>query len=218
MKSVVNNPVLLVNANWQGIGTTDVQSALSDMNSLNFPKWAFKIEYHTSFAGVPDFNEVLEIYPVPWDQWVELEPRPFDKIIRSQRMAIRAPTVVIARTYAELPVKTIRATKRNLMERYKNKCYWTGEELSFKEATIEHIISQDVCKRTGQVEHMNSWPNLAPARKDINFLKGNMSPEEFTKKHGYRPQYKLSQPAPVRSHLLVNAVHADWKYFLTGKS
>jgi 5-methylcytosine-specific restriction endonuclease McrA len=210
----IHQPVLLLNAAWQPLGTVPLFKALADMNSIRSPKLALKIEYFKDEKGAYHLDQPTEIIPLRWDEWITLSPREFDEeSVRTPNMEIRVPTVVITKTYNKIPKKMFRPTKRNLYEKYKGVCYWTGEKLSFSEMTIEHVVSKDEWRQKSLDGSPNTWKNLAPAHPKVNHLKGNMSPEEFQKKHGYKPQYKLEEPKPIPASILIRAIKPDWAIF-----
>jgi hypothetical protein len=211
----LNQQVLVLNAAWQAIGTTPLCTALSDMNSSKSPKLAIKIEYFKDEEGNYHLDKPTEIIPLGWDEWITLSPREFDvDVVRTPRLEIRVPTVVITKTYSLMPKKTFKPTSRNVYNMYNGICYWSGEKLSFHDASIEHIISKDEWKKKNLPGSPNTWKNLAPAKKKINHLKDNMNPKDFEKKYGYKPQYKLKEPKEVPASILIKALQPDWSIFV----
>lgn len=212
--NISKKSVLVLNANWQAINVVSIETALGDMNSRQNPKVALKIEY-AKVNNEWDFSAQTEITPLNFDEWTAISPRDFDtESIRTSNLVLRVPTVIITKSFNKVPKKTFSPTLKNLFERYGGKCYWTGKDLSLKGSNIEHVISKDEWKKKGKQGSPNSWSNLAPSDPAVNSLKGNMSPEEFTAKHGYKPQYKLSEPKPVPASVLIKEMYPDWAPFL----
>lgn len=211
----INQPVLVLNAGWMPIGTTQLFTALSDMNSSKSPKLALKIEYFKDEEGSYHLDKPTEILPLYWDEWITLSPREIDmESVRTPNLEIRVPTVVITKSFDKMPKKTFKPTKRNLYAQYGGICYWTGKKMSLNEMNREHVISRDEWRKRGLPGSPDNWKNLAPTDPKINHLKGNMSPKEFQKKYGYKPQYELKEPKEVPASILIQALQPDWSIFV----
>lgn len=199
----INRPVLLLNACWQAIDTITLKKAMEDMNSSRTPKLALKIEYQRTDNGF-DFTKPTEIIPLKWGEWITLSSREYDEdCIRTPNLEIRIPTVLIAPKYQKIPKKTFRPTKRNLYDKYGGKCVWTGEQISYSSASIEHMTPKS---RGGK----NTWENLAIASPKMNHKKADRTVEEF----GIEPKYKLVSPKPVPVSVLIRAINPDWAIFV----
>jgi len=217
MSNVLHKKVLVLNANWAPIGFCSVQTALQDMNSSKTPKLAIKVEYYKDDNGSYHFDMPIEMIPLRWDEWVELSPREVDVgKIRTSKLEIRVPTVLIAPKYKKIPFKKFRPTKSNLGDHYNYQCYYSGRKLSPKEMNVEHVISRDEWRRRGLPGSPNTWQNLAPCDVKLNHKKSNLTLKEFEEKFGYKPQYKLSEPPPVA--IAINSgmmdENSDWKFFI----
>lgn len=199
----------MLNASWLPVGVSPVKKVLEDMNSSRSPKKALKIEYFQHPNGDIDYNNPIEIIPLPWDEWVTLAPRSFDEdSIRTIKMEIRVPTVaIVGSNYNKLPIKTFRPTKRNVYEKYEGRDYWTGEKISYHEATLDHVQPKS---KGGN----NTWENLAITKGKINRLKDRMDPKVFEAEYGYKPHYKLKAPPPMTAHILIKTLNPDWAIFL----
>ena len=206
MSRILNQRVLVLNAGWLAIGFRPLKKVIEDMNSSRSPKKALKIEYGLTPSGEPDYDNITEMLPLGWDDWVTLLPRHFDEdVIRSARMEVRIPTVVIAPNYNKVPIKRFRATKRNIYERYGGKCAYTGRALSYKEATLDHVNPRS---RGGG----NTWQNLVLSDGPVNRKKADRTPQEA----GMKLLYKPSEPSPVPMQVLIReALHPDWRPFMT---
>ena len=210
MKSIINDKVLCLNNVWQAIGFCSVKKALEDMNSCKSPKKALKVEFWESSDGVFDFEQVVEMTPLAFEEWVNLPLRKYDpdSCVRTCKLEIRAPRIVISPFYNKMPIKTFRPTKRNLYDRYGGKCIWTGETLSYKDSTIEHMQPRS---KGGK----NSWPNLGLAKARINRLKSDRTVEQFEKEEGFKQKYKLTEPPPIAASVLIKeAIYEEWRPFL----
>lgn len=211
----INQPVLILNSSWLPIGTAPLHKVLADMNSFKSPKMSLKIEYFKDESGNYHLDKPTEIIPLKWEEWVSLSPRELDaESVRTPNLEIRVPTVAITKSYNKMPKKTFKPTKKNLFNQYDGICYWTGKKLSYSEMTIEHIVSKDEWFKSKRDGSPNNWNNLAPADPKVNHLKANMCPKEFERKFGYTPQYKLKEPKPVPTTVLLQALKPDWAIFV----
>lgn len=208
MSDIMNKPITLcLNANWMPIRTANVREAILAMNSQSGDGGAYAgldIQYKENADGTFDFSEPLAMIPTKWEEWIQLPVRPFDEVIHSARLAIRAPTVVIAVNYAKMPNKAFRPSKKTIYERDKGVCQYTGQKLSYKEATLDHVHPKS---KGGK----DTFENLVLAAPKVNHGKGNKSNQEA----GLKLLKKPTAPAPVPAMALITeARHADWKWFI----
>ena len=107
-----------------------------------------------------------------WEEWVEKsmneDTGPF---IRSPRIRVKVPDVILLATYNKIPRINVKLTRRNLFIRDKCHCQYSGERLSLSEATIDHVIPRS---KGGK----NTWENLVICSLDVNVKKGNRTPQE----------------------------------------
>lgn len=199
-------PVLKVNRAWMAIGVCTVKDAFIAMNSGDdFLKAAYGFDIQYDFSGGEyDLSKPVYINPIPWDKWVQLPIRPFDRFISTVKMQIRAPTVIIAQNFNKMPQRILRLNKSNLFIRDEGICGYTGKKLSHKSATIDHIMP---LSRGGK----DSWENAVLCDKDVNMKKGNKTPKEAGLTLRKQPRAPL--PIPFVS-LIKEAKHADWSIFL----
>lgn len=180
------------------------------MNSSKTPKKAIKMEFFQLPDGSYDLNAPTEFLALDWVDWINIPLRPYDpeSSVRTAKLEIRAPQVVICSKYNKVPPKTFRPTKKNLYERYGGRCIWTGEIVPYKQATIEHMHPRS---KGGK----NTWKNLAIAAPKLNRKKSDKSVEEFVSETGMKPKYKLSEPPATSVALLIKeALHPEWRPFL----
>lgn len=203
-KSPIYQNVLVLNAHWIPVNICSVKKALEDMNSSRNPKKALVIEYLQKDDGSYDFSTASEIYPVGWEDWTQLAPRPYDEnYIQTVKLKIRVPRVIIASNYREIPIKTFRPTKQTLFSLQKGKCAYTGQETPYNQMNIDHVVPKS---RGGN----NHFENLVLCQKDINLYKGDRTPEEA----GLKLVLRNKQPRPVPFQVTIHAMFQDWKMFL----
>jgi len=116
------------------------------------------------------------------------------------------PSALVLDSYVNIPYFKIRSTRRNVFRRDGLTCQYTGEKLTFKEATIDHIIPQS---RGGG----NTWENMVTCGRMVNQRKGDRTPKEAG--------MKLIKPPgrPTRAELVINSFQDmhQWKRFLPNK-
>lgn len=210
MQSILDKPIVLcLNAGWSPIRTGSVREAILAMNSTGAgdkdrAAVGLSIEYRENPDGTFDFSEPAAMIPVPWKDWIHLPIRPYDEVIHTARLEIRAPTVVIAQHYAKMPNKTFRPSKKTIYERDKGLCQYTGVPVSYAKATLDHVHPKS---KGGK----DTFENLVLCAPDVNHAKGNKSNKEA----GLTLRRKPVAPLPVPAAALIReARHADWQWFL----
>jgi 5-methylcytosine-specific restriction endonuclease McrA len=149
-----------------------------------------------------------------WKEWKQKNAerqasgvvRPWDLVIHTSKMAIRVPTVVITKNYNKMPMKRYRGkpTKEALFYRDNGKDIYTGEELDYDEATIDHIFP---ISRGGK----DIFENTGLTSKNINNKKGNRLNHEV----GLKPRFRPTAPKEVPIWKTIRKIrHADWKFFI----
>ena len=196
--------VLKLNKGWRPVGQATVGKSLFDL--VAGVVHAMDIEYDLDDNGAPIIGKALNMRPVKWEEWVTLPVRPYDMSIRSTKMEIRIPTIVIAKNYNKMPKKKFKKTPSNGDVRFRdgNRCQYTGRILADDEGSVDHIVP---LSRGGT----NTWENVAWAAKEINAQKGNKLNSEC----GLKVLKKPEKPADVEVWRLIRrAMHPDWKIFL----
>lgn len=145
-----------------------------------------------------------------FDDWIKLPVEEGDEHISTARGKILLPKIVMATNFSEASKvhRTPKITPRDVMKVYDGKCWWTGKKIGRK-GTIEHYNPRS---KGGK----NDWSNIFWADPRINALKKDMSPDEFAKKHGFRPIAALKKPT---RRLMVNVIEPredrpEWNRFL----
>jgi len=195
---------LKLNRNWKVVDTAIVGDALIDL-CAGKNSYALDISYDPLPDGRPDVS-TAQIRTVDWEEWITLPVRPWDFSIKTIRMEIRVPTVLVAKNYAKIP--KIRFGKNPSAEQIRirdsNRCQYTGKKLKKGEGSLDHVIPKS---RGGG----NTWENLVYACKEINTMKSDKTPSEA----GLRLLRTPTKPKEMlRSQLITKALHLDWKLFL----
>jgi len=196
--------VLKLNRLWKPVGVELVSKTICDL--MTGVIVAMDIVYTTNPDGSPNFEEHEYVNPVGWDEWVKLPVRPWDLSIHSTHLHVRVPTVVITKNYSKVHEKKFKGkpTKEGLFIRDNGIDPYTGKELEFEEATIDHVIPKD---RGGT----DTYDNTVLTTKEINNRKGN----KLNSEAGLTLLFQPTHPKPVKiSHTIRKARHHDWKQFL----
>lgn len=213
MSNILDQPIVLaLNSAWLPIGVRSVREAILAMTacgpSADRAAVALDIQYKQNEDGSYDFKEVSAMIPTDWDDWVKLPVREHDESVNSARLNLRAPTVVIARNYHKMPQKAFRPSKKTIYERDKGTCQYTGQKLSFGQATLDHIQPKS---KGGK----DTFENLVLAAPEVNHAKGNKSNKEAGLKLLRQPKAPLPVPAIA---LITQARHIDWSWFVNKMS
>lgn len=197
--------VLKLNSVWQPVGYGIVADAIIDLVAGESIK-ALDIQYVTDEDGNADFSQPPGMVPLNWEQWIQLPIRPWDLVIHSSKLTVRVPTVVIARNFHKMPMKSWKGkpSKESIYMRDGGKCQYTGKSLEKKNATIDHVLPKS---RGGS----DDWTNLALTSKEVNSKKGNALNSEIGLKLIRAPA--VPKPVPV-SQLIREIRHQDWNLFI----
>ncbi|MDR5651148.1 HNH endonuclease [Ruixingdingia sedimenti] len=184
------------------------------------------IEFRTSFVREPgalrqfpalvlnaDYRP-LSYYPLslwPWQEAVKAVfldrvtiVAEYDQTVRSQRQAIRIPSVVVLKDFVK-PQKRVAFTRFNLFLRDEFRCQYCG---STHDLTFDHVVPR---ARGG----VTSWENVVAACSPCNLRKGSRSLRES----GLRLTRAPRQPSPAEMHnrgrrFPPNHLHKSWLDYL----
>jgi 5-methylcytosine-specific restriction endonuclease McrA len=206
MKDIANKSICLkLNKSWQALRVCLVSETIVDLVAGVVD--ALDIQYVIDADGNPDTSQYDYVNPIGWDEWIKLPVRSWDFAIHTSKMTIRVPTVVISRNYNKMPVKKYRGkpTKEALFHRDGGVDIYTGKEINFDHATIDHILPRS---RGGS----DTFENTGLTTKEINNGKGNQLNSEI----GLFPKFKPMLPRDIPVHHTIRKIrHDDWKFFLT---
>jgi hypothetical protein len=207
METVVNKIIVLkLNAGWQPIDYCSIKRAIIDL-AAGLSAKALAFEYNLNCDGEPE-GKPISIIPTEWDDWIKLPVRPweFGVSYHNGDRFLRAPSVIVAKNYSEMPLKLFKGnpSKEGILIRDNFKCQYTGKKLKRENVSIDHVIPKS---KGGK----DVWENLVATSKEINFKKGNLTNKEA----GLKLIRKPGPPIPIPKSLLIRrALHLDWKPFL----
>ena len=206
MKNIADAMIVLkLNRHWQEVGTSTVGKSIVDL--VNGVVHAMDIDWELDENSKPIENKrPIYINPVPWNVWITLPVRPYDPSIRSIKMEIRVPTVVIAQRYDKMPRKKPKKVPSNQAVQFRdgNRCQYTGRLLNNNEGSVDHVIP---LSRGGG----DTWDNVVWAAKEINSQKGN----KLNREAGLRLIQPVRAPREVEVwETIRKPMHRDWVPFM----
>jgi hypothetical protein len=199
---------LKLNKKWEVIGQCIVADAIVDL-AAGISSLALDIDYEIFNDGSTNFSNPTMVRPVTWDEWITLPIRKWDFTIKSVKLEIRVPTVLIAKNYDGMPM--IKFGKRPSAEQIRirdgNIDQYTGKLLKKEDMSIDHVIPKS---KGGK----DIWENVVLTHKNTNREKGNRLNKEVGLKLIRSP--KIPTPLP-KYKLIKSAKHPDWEIFLKNK-
>ena len=112
------NTVLVLNKNWQAINIKTPAEALSMM-----------------FAGTATGLNIVSkdhIQPLQWKEWAELTVSSDEECLHTINKKIKIPRVILLCHFNQVPKRRPKFTAKNLWERDKGTCQYTGKKLSLE--------------------------------------------------------------------------------------
>jgi len=184
------NTVLVLNRNWQAIGTKT-------------PAEAFCMQATDTATGLDIDGQSM--VPVKWVDWIKLPIRAGDNAVHTSSQAIRIPTVIVLARYNRVPKKVPKFSAAALWERDDATCQYTGKRLRRGEGNIDHVVPRS---RGG----VTDWHNCVLADRTINTRKGSRLPDEA----GLQLLRPPTKPKALPITLTLRNLHGipDWDHFL----
>jgi 5-methylcytosine-specific restriction endonuclease McrA len=186
VSSVLNEPCLVLNRNWQPITFLPVQTSI--------------VNVMRDMASVLDVQDYLLL---TFEDWVELG-RDTGRVIWTPSRAIAAPEVVVLKKYGERPPRKVVFNRPNLGKRDAFTCQYCGVALSSDDLTIEHVLPRS---RGGPT----TWENCVAACDDCNARKADRTPREAGMKLRSMPVRPMWRP---RLRPPSGATRPSWVPFL----
>ncbi len=176
---VLERPTLVLNKRWRPIQVCSVREAIGLV-----AKGSAKIIDPADFSQV-DF--------MTWADVSKSRAKHGDLMIRSTKLSIIPPEVIVLNKYEGEGEKSVVFSRRNLFKRDKYTCMYCGVQPGPEELTVDHIMPKS---RGG----ISSWENCALACVECNKRKANRTPDEAgmkLRRVPKKPSWKtLAQVAP----------------------
>lgn len=143
-----------------------------------------------------------------------------DEFIRSEKLSIPVPHIILLSNYFLVPKKSIRLNRNSLLERDSFTCVYCGKKPNPSKLTLDHIIPRS---RWNEVpmdkkpKEFNSWENLVTACKECNTKKGNKLLSEI--KWKAPDSFKLKPKNTMILNVNISSIEKyGWgEYLLKGK-
>jgi len=197
MSSILSRPTLVLNKNWQAIRVATV--------AQSFVKAA---------SGKAKLLDETSLLAYTWEEWINQfslssEDKPEDwgfcfSYIRTTKLLVRAPEIVIFDGYNKIPKLKVRLTRKNLLIRDRFRCAYTNKKLSSKDATIDHVIPRSKGGKT-------VWDNVVICSVEANVRKANRTPEEARMPLLHKPRVPIWNPMYTKC---VDNYPESWKQFV----
>lgn len=187
--SLLQQPTLVLNRNWQAIHITPVQRAL------------VLICNGSARAVDPGSYQVYG-----WTEWVLRGVEPTAPAIRSARCRIAAPEVIVLTAYDRLPSASVSFSKRNVLRRDHFTCQYCGVQPGLQDLSIDHVKPRAQGGAT-------TWENCVSACLNCNHRKADRTPEQVgmrLRRLPVRPQWQ-----PIYSRL--HSGRSSWQPFLPSR-
>ncbi len=190
-----NRRVLVLNRNWQAVNIVGLRRAFSLL-------WQDHARVINTFTG--DYT----VHTAP--EWLEYSmasnpPPPQAEYVRTIRMHIILPKILLLREFDRLPVSEVKFNRQNVFERDNYTCQYSGRTCKVKDLTLDHVIPRERGGRT-------SWENIVTCSREMNAVKANRLPHEA----GLRLVRKPARPKarPFVSVAAGSDVDPSWTQFL----
>lgn len=149
---------------------------------------------------------------IPWQKAISLfflgkveVVEEYDREVRSVSLAVRMPAVVRLLRYIKLGRKRPPLSRLNLLARDNFQCQYCARIVTYKEATIDHVVPRSQGGET-------SWTNVVVACHPCNRTKGGRTPKQAKMEllnAAIEPDW-----LPILELRMHNRLPASWGIFL----
>jgi 5-methylcytosine-specific restriction endonuclease McrA len=153
MEIVLDRPVVVLNRLWQPVHTCSVRRALK-LVSLGHAQIVqtdgeSRFQTHDLMSWVEHSSETVA-----------------DEIVRTVRLALRIPKIIVLALYDRFPRKEVKFTRHNVFLRDKFICQYCGDRFAERELNLDHVVPRDKGGKT-------TWENIVTSCISCNTLKAN---------------------------------------------
>lgn len=200
--------VLVLNSAFLPIGVTSYKKALICLNSEvngRVTAKAIHIEFGQIGENSWDFNKIINLQPIIFEDWMKLPIMPYDEVVSTTNKKIKLPHVIVTLQFSKMPMRQIKLSKKSILERDNFICQYTNERLPRHLLNVDHQIPKS---KGGK----DTWENLVTTSKKLNSKKGNKLNEEIGLKLIRQPK----KPLPIPASALIKNTKENpyWKVFL----
>ena len=154
MSAILHQQTLVLSKSWFPIGITSVKEALSMM-----------------FSGRAKAYCSETYIPYTFGAWAELGVDAGQPCIRTEKLKIRVPEIIILTVYSKSVAKKVPFSRQNVYKRDKYTCQFCGRQLGKSECSLDHVIPRS---KGGK----SSWENCVLSCFACNQKKGDSSLKE----------------------------------------
>lgn len=187
MSSVLQKPTLVLNRSWQPISIVSVARSLTKV-----------------FQGIARVVDPESYQQYDWADWSELTPHKDEPCIRSQRISLRIPEVIVLVDFDGQPSRRVTFSRRNVFKRDRFTCQYCNRQPGHDELTIDHVIPRS---KGGE----SSWANCVLACIQCNSKKADYSLEEIGMRLKKTPEPPAWRPIYAAQNLRI----ASWSKFVS---
>ena len=131
--------------------------------------------------------------------------------IRAEHLQIDVPLVIRLVTFVPIPRRLpLPLSRRTVLARDLYTCQYCGEKLAHRDATLDHVVPQWKCKKTGQPA--NTWTNTVTSCRACQARKGGRSVHEAGM-HFFDPNFEPKIPRATYL-VLTSDVLPEWKQYI----
>lgn len=154
MSALLNQKTLVLNRSWHAIHVTTVRRALS------------LLYQNAAKVVTPDTFEMHDFL-----SWADLARAKNTPCIRTVRLLIPAPEVIVLKGYDGVPIRRVSFSRRNIYKRDKYTCQYCGRRRPTEDLSIDHVVPRS---SGGKL----SWTNCVISCLECNVKKGNRTLKE----------------------------------------
>lgn len=191
MTAALDSPALVLNKNWCPLHASTVKEAIA----LVAKGSAYIIE-----PGTYQLHDLAS-----WDSVSRAKMATGVRAIRSQRLVLLPPEVIVLSTYDGLAERGVVFSRKNIFKRDRYTCMYCGAQPGPAELTIDHVKP----KSKGGT---STWENCTLACVECNKKKANRTCDEakmHPRKAPKKPSWKSLAQVPPRMRL------ESWNEFLS---
>ena len=188
---LLQRPTLVLNRRWTPIRTAPVQDAIG------------LVAKGTAMIIEPDSFETHDL--LSWNDVSRARVRMGEALIRSPRLAILPPEVILLKTYEGEGGRAVVFSRKNLFKRDRYTCQYCGIQPGPEELTVDHVVPRS---RGGT----STWENCVLACVECNKRKADRTPAQAgmkMRKTPRKPSWKALVQVPARDR------RESWDKFLS---
>jgi len=175
INDVLHSPVLVLNKGWVAVRVQTLKKAITKVTNGR----AFFLDPETYMLY--NCNDWVDTFVTDRDERVDYP------VIRSQYISLKRPEIIVCTNYNKIPHSSLKLSRRNILIRDMFKCQYTGKRVTYKSATLDHIVPRSKGGKT-------SWNNLVTCSLEANTKKANRTPAEAGMKLLHTPRKPMWSP------------------------